>query len=146
MKNCKAYELGIVAQIPAKKASARIPTRDATFLIIKQGKRVLLHKRPSSGIWGGLFSVPEIAGVALHKDITRFCKQRLKLNVTALQPLTSFRHTFSHYHLNIHPILLDIKKPIGRIMEDGQQIWYNLSQPENVGLPKPVQTILRELT
>lgn len=145
-KSCNAYALGIVDQVPAKKTTTRIPTREATFLIIKQGKRVLLHKRPSIGIWGGLFSVPEIAGVADSKDITRYCRQHLKLNVTALQPLTSFRHTFSHYHLTIHPILLTIKKPNSTIMEDDQQIWYNLSQPENVGLPKPVQSILRELT
>ncbi len=146
VKNCKAYELSIVDQVPTKKTLKRIPTREATFLIIKQGKRVLLHRRPSSGIWGGLFCVPEINGAATDREITRYCQQRLKLNVTALQPLASFRHTFSHYHLTIHPILLEIKKPVGRIMEDGQQIWYNLSQPENVGLPKPIQSILRELT
>lgn len=50
---CKAYAADLVNQIPAKKAAAKIPTREATFLIIRCEDRVLLHKRPPSGICGG---------------------------------------------------------------------------------------------
>jgi A/G-specific adenine glycosylase len=58
--------------------------------------------------------------------------------------LPAFRHTFSHYHLDIHPIIIHAAAP-AKIMEDGAQIWYNLAQPAALGLPKPVQAILRSL-
>jgi A/G-specific adenine glycosylase len=145
-KDCVAYQQDMISVLPAKKVTKRIPTRIATFLIFKNNNRVLLLKRPSSGIWGGLFSLPEMEGEPVIDDIRTHITQRFKLASSSMQALTPFRHTFSHYHLLIHPVLVEIRTAPRRIMEDSQEIWYNLDQPESVGLPKPVQTILRGLT
>ena len=145
-KQCIAYAENLTAVIPAKKVTQKIPTRTATFLVIKKDQNILIQKRPATGIWGGLFSLPELAGIPDNKTIKAFCQQSLGLAVKPLKPLTAFRHTFSHYHLQIHPILLEIKQTTARVMEDNSQIWYNLDKPAHVGLPKPIHTILRELT
>lgn len=142
---CVALKLGVVTELPAKKATKKIPTRTATFLILRHEERVLLHKRPATGIWGGLFSLPEIEGLPEPDSIKTYCRIQLKLAIANYQPLASLRHTFSHYHLDIHPVLLEVKKVPVKVMAETRQIWYNLQQPETVGLPKPVQTILREL-
>lgn len=142
---CIAAAEDLTTSIPAKKTTKKIPTKQATLLVIQHQGKILLQKRPSSGIWGGLYSLPELSGIADDDSISRYCQKAFNLTVKALQPLENFKHTFSHYHLQIHPILLKVKRSVARIMEDGQQIWYNLEQPDNIGLPKPVQTILQRL-
>lgn len=146
IKRCIAYKQEIVTLVPAKTATRKIPTRTATFLLLRHNDTILLYKRPSTGIWGGLFSLPEMEGKPELEKVKTFCKQRFQLPISTFTALTSFRHTFSHYHLNIHPVLLTVKRPPLQIMEDHQQIWYNLLNPEAVGLPKPVQSILRGLS
>ena len=61
------------------------------------------------------------------------------------QTLITFRHTFSHYHLDITPILIDLSKQPDVVMEDNKGLWYNLSQPEEVGLAAPVKLLLEAL-
>lgn len=143
--HCVAYRDKTVALIPAKKSPSAIPVRTASFLIIRQRGQILLLKRPATGIWGGLYSLPEIIGKPIKADISAFCHQQFKYTLSDYELLPSFRHTFSHYHLDIHPVLITIKPRQVKIMDDDQQIWYNLSQPAAIGLPKPIATILRGL-
>lgn len=145
IKSCSAHEQGIAHLLPAKKTSRQIPERRATFLILQNNERVLLQKRPPMGIWGGLWSFPEIPDAPEKKIIQYYCKQRLNISVTSFELLNPFRHTFSHYHLDIHPVIIPVKRIPTVIMEDGKQIWYNPQKPESVGLPKPIQLIMRKL-
>ena len=140
---CSAHLQGMASLLPKKKASRALPTRTATFLILKMKNHILLQKRPSIGIWGGLWSLPEMEGQPEKKAIRHFCRQHFRLTITNIQPLKSFKHTFSHYHLDIFPVIIEIKSLPSNSMEDTQQIWYNPHQPESVGLPKPVQSILK---
>lgn len=144
-KRCAAYAQNLVEQLPQKKAARTLPTRTAMFFIFKKGKRVLLCKRPSTGIWGGLWSLPELSGQPEKKKIRDFCQQQFQLSAATFQTLPIYKHTFSHYHLEMFPILIEIKKSSAGFMEEENQIWYNLHQPEAVGLPKPIHSILSEL-
>jgi A/G-specific adenine glycosylase len=148
-KTCLAFHRGLVEQLPVKEKTKPLPTKTATFLICKTKSHVLLYKRPSSGIWGGLYSLPELSNQASHREIRQFCKIHFpthpQIKITSRTP---FRHTFTHYHLELLPVLIElsarsIKPP--KIVADQEQIWYNLTDPQPVGLPKPIQSILREL-
>lgn len=142
---CLAHQQGMTDQIPQKKAGKKIPTREATFIIFKDKDSIFLQKRPTIGIWGGLWSLPEIAGLADEQTIKLFAKQQMQANVKTWKVLTPFKHTFSHYHLNLHPIVIEIAKRPSKIMEAGEQVWYKFTQAATLGLPKPIQTIIREL-
>lgn len=146
VKHCSAHEQGIAHLLPKKKASRELPIREATLIILKKGKQIFLHKRPSPGIWGGLWSLPEIAGQPMQKNISAFCRQHFQLKAQDFLSLTPFRHTFSHYHLEIFPIMIECKaKLLDKTIEATQQIWYNPSKPDSVGLPKPIQLIMSTL-
>ena len=97
--------------------------------------QVLLEKRPATGIWGGLWSLPEISGAASLDEIRLACLQRFNFKIKQIEFGESFRHTFSHFHLEQYRFLF-LSRNAGKIMEAGQQIWYNLQQPEAVGLPR----------
>lgn len=145
-KSCAAHKQNIAHLLPAKSSSKILPVRAATFLIIQNKDSILLHKRPPMGIWGGLWSLPEIAGEPDKETILNYCKQKLKIKINEYALLAAFKHTFSHYHLNIHPVVIKTTRLPTRIMEDGQEIWYNTLHPESLGLPKPIQLIMRAIT
>lgn len=145
IESCVAHQQNIVTLLPKKKVTRALPVRTATFVIIKKGKQILLRKRPPTGIWGGLWSLPEIPGQVAPETVHAYCYQELHIKTTDYSTLTAFRHTFSHYHLDIFPVLVKVKSSSLKVMEAEQQIWYNPNEPESVGLPKPIQTIMRAL-
>lgn len=145
-KSCSAHLQAIAKTLPKKKPSVKIPIREVTLLILMKNKNhVLLEKRPASGIWGGLWSLPEIAGSVTIENIRTTCQQRFKYKISDIEFGKRFRHTFSHFHLEILPAFVSVTENRGKIMEANQQIWYNLQQPDAVGLPAPVKTLLMEV-
>lgn len=142
--SCRAHAEGMAELLPRKKAGRALPVREATFLIVRADQQILLMKRPPHGIWGGLWSLPEISGTPEESRIRQLCRAEFQLEVKKLTALPAFRHTFSHYHLDIHPVVVPVRKP-AKIMECSDQIWYKHDQPGSIGLPKPVQQILGKL-
>ena len=61
-----------------------------------------------------------------------------------LTQLTAFRHTFSHFHLDIVPMWLTVHSS-GACMDEGNALGYNLAQPPSVGLAAPVERLLQQL-
>ncbi|AUX71610.1 A/G-specific adenine glycosylase [Erwinia pyrifoliae] len=137
---CIAYAHGSWAQYPGKKPKQTIPQRTGWLLLMQQGQDVWLEQRPPVGLWGGLFCFPQYATE---------CELRLALRARGvddgqLQQMNAFRHTFSHFHLDIVPMWLDL--PSARVaMDDGAGLWYNLAQPPAVGLAAPVERLLQQL-
>ena len=137
---CIAYAQHNWQNYPGKKPKKDLPTREAWLLLLKQDDRVLLEKRPSVGIWGGLYSFPQFAD---RTEMEQWLSQR-GMNAKQ-QQLNSFKHTFSHFHLQIIPVLIE-PTTITALMEESVTLWYNLAQPQSVGLAAPVQRILNELS
>jgi len=146
VQTCVAYAENCVDELPAKKATKKIPARQKIFLLVQYRGKILLYRRPSTGIWGGLWSLPELSSDADEKAMRQFCRRELGATFDDIKHLTPFRHTFSHYHLDIQPVILNIAKLPTKVMEDEQQIWYNPRKPSAVGLPKPVQQLLSTLS
>jgi len=142
---CAARKLGIEKTLPHPKPKKKLPIRQATFLVLRHEKSVLLKKRPPTGIWGGLWSLPELPDFLSHDAIHNYCQQHFKLSPQQVEMGQPFRHTFSHFHLDMLPVFVTVIKKPTKIMEDDQQIWYNLSKSQAVGLPAPVKKLLRNL-
>ena len=96
-KYCVADREGIAASLPKKKTTLQLPTRQVTLLILQKNRHfVLLEKRPATGVWGGLWSLPEIPGTPTKARVKKICGTRfafpvnIRRNVQAhLQPLSS---------------------------------------------------------
>jgi A/G-specific adenine glycosylase len=140
---CIACNDNRVADFPGRKPRKVLPERDVHMLmVVDEQNQVLLEKRPPSGIWGGLWSFPELAtDVAADQWVSR----NLRGDQSASRFLSSRRHSFSHYHLNIHPRLILLKKTGLQVLDGDRQVWYNLSQVQKCGLAAPVQQLLQEL-
>lgn len=141
--DCYAHNQNCVSQLPTGKPRQSIPVRSTRMLVLRDAQgRVLLEKRPPSGIWGGLWSLPETSE---ESDLQTDCQQRWGLTIEAIHAGIPFRHTFSHYHLDITPLYLQVKNPGFCVMEEDRWLWYNNALSERPGLPAPVTAILDQL-
>ena len=130
-QDCGAYLQGTPTAYPTPKPNKKQqPVKQTIMLIMHYQQSVWLQQRPAQGIWGGLFSFPEFSSIGEAQDWL----QTLGVGELTIQPLTEFRHTFSHYHLDITPLLVQLTQPANSIMEQGNELWYNLKQPSSVGL------------
>ncbi len=141
---CISLKQGNPEDYPGKKPKKNKPEKSTFFIILVAENQVWLEQRPSQGIWGGLHCFPQIEDETQLNNTFDDLKIA-KSNIKSSQTLIAFRHTFSHYHLDITPILVELRQIPHSIMEDNVGLWYNLSQPEQVGLAAPVKKLLDNL-
>lgn len=137
---CMAYASHSWLMYPGKKPQRTLPERTGYFLIMQHGDEVYLVQRPPVGLWGGLFCFPQFND---EEALRNWLAQR-QIKADNLIKLTAFRHTFSHFHLNIAPVWLTLCT--GMVcMDEGNGLWYNLARPLAVGLAAPVERLLQQL-
>lgn len=143
-KECLALATGRTAELPKPKPKQKLPTRSVQLLLLEnpQGE-VLLEKRPPHGIWGGLWSFPEC-----EADQVESCCASLGVSLNAVAMIKDgrqFRHTFTHFHLDITPVHVQLNKIPSRIAESGQTVWYDPAHPAQIGLAAPVARLINSL-
>lgn len=140
---CAAHAQGRETAYPAPRPRRERPVRRTRLLLLQTPKgEVLLEKRPPTGVWGGLWSLPECTP---ETDVASWCRDRLGVEVGALQPWTELRHTFSHFHLDITPVRVAVRATPAVVMEAERHVWYNVAQPDERGLAAPVRRLLAML-
>ena len=113
------------------------------LVLLSDKNEVLLSRRPTKGVWSGMWSLPEATGLDEAKTLLT---QRAKHSEPDSISLPEFQHTFSHYHLMIKPYLWRGLQPKHRIAEHDDVRWLDLSELASVGLPAPVKKLLESLT
>ena len=141
--HCEGLTEGEPTAYPVKKAKKTVPEKFITLLImVNTDNEVLLEQRPPAGIWGGLWSFPETAA-----DDDTTLKQILRNDWGLVRPrlehLPERRHTFSHYHLQMRPLLL--RKAMPSIVSGRSTRWCKLDALPALGLPAPIKQMLGEL-
>ncbi len=140
---CQAHIQGRVMELPGPKPQAKLPVRGTRLLMLcNKAGEVLLEQRPPAGIWGGLWSLPECD---LDVDVGSWCRERLGCQVGGIREWPKLRHSFSHFHLDIIPVRIEVLANPAQVMEAGQRVWYNTAQPDVRGLAAPVSRLLAQL-
>jgi len=138
-KNCLAYQTSRVAELPTRKPKKALPVREKRLLIIRNEKgNYLMEKRPPTGIWGGLWSLPELA---MEQIVGEIVNQTWQLKVNQHNDLPTFRHTFSHFHLDITPCEVQVSAAVPAVAEGEQYQW--CADITQLALAAPVSSILQ---
>jgi len=138
-EDCGGLRSGNPGNYPVRKARRRVPERNCQMLLIRnRDGEFLLEKRPSPGIWGGLWSFPEIPAEA---DPVSTCDRLTGVTPERIGTGPAFRHTFSHFHLDITPVHLELSVPATQMMEDQRLIWYKPGE-RTLGLSAPVKRLM----
>jgi A/G-specific adenine glycosylase len=138
-KTCQAYQNQMVNQFPFKAIKKLRPVKKEQFLLLYSEKNeIYLEKRPSPGIWGGLWSLPAIG---LEEDPASFIKLEYDLHCSAIESLIDIKHTFTHFHLHIKALALKTEGDIQQPLEKKGQ-WFAAMECGKLGLAKPVRDII----
>lgn len=141
--DCEAHALGRQSDFPGRKPKKKLPEKTTCMLLIRNPDgEILLEKRPQSGIWAGLWSFPEQNP---EEPVEEGCRQLVGDEPVTSIALPSRRHTFSHYHLDIHPQLVTINNPARGVMDSDRHVWYKPDQIKSLGVAAPVARLLREI-
>jgi len=141
---CEAHRQQRTEEFPNRKPSKTLPVKRTYMLLFhdRSNRRVLLEKRPSQGIWGGLWSFPESENIeAFHHDLYG----ELLVDPRSAQQWNTLRHTFSHFHLDITPVQIPLEANDVAIAESERFHWYSLDEPSPLGLAAPVKKLLEKL-
>ncbi len=141
--HCKARALGSADRLPTPRKSRVRPRRMITMVILFDPTgRVLLERRPSKGVWGGLWSFPECV---LDADIEKWCESALGVNATLRRALPNIEHGLTHFILEIHPALLTVSARDSDKLCIRDREWIRPEAVGKKGLPVPVKNILNQL-
>lgn len=130
---CLARRDGRQAELPESRPKAAVPSRRATFVVISDGRRLLLERRPPVGLWGGLLVPPEgepdeVAG-------------RLGLALGEPQTLPPINHAFTHFRLRLEPVLCRVDSR-DLLAEPGLE-WVDIGLAAQAGVPAPIGKLIR---
>ncbi len=145
--DCVAFVEGRTEELPHRKPRKEVPQRACVMPILLHAGEVLLEKRPSQGIWGGLWCLPQFA------DVDE-AQQALGLPAAvwrARQAMKPVEHGFTHFRLTIEPLLFSLPANARRRLEAADQsrarrIWLPLAEVSMAALPAPVKKLLHQLT
>ncbi len=139
---CFARRTGRQHEIPAPRPARARHTRHIFMLVARrEDGSVLLERRPESGVWGGLWCLPEFETDTAARA---FAQQSLRDVQVEPQRLDLIEHAFTHFDLIVTPLMARCAGPAGS-MDEPQSLWYNPREPARVGLPAPIATLLTRL-
>ena len=139
--DCIAYAQGAQTEYPGKKPKKTLPEKSTFMMVAQFNSQVYLEQRPSTGLWGGLYGFIEVSSI--DEGIEQLIKRGI--NVEETRELEEFRHTFSHFHLDITPVVAVVNSaPAKRVAETAFR-WFSLNEPIEVGLAAPTTKIIQQL-
>jgi len=141
-EDCRAHASGRETDFPGRREKKTKPLRKTQMILVCAEDSVFLERRPPSGIWGGLWSFPEIDP---QRDASTWCEKTLNASPVAIEQWSTVRHSFTHYDLDIEPTAVRLEKLSRTVADANDRIWYELDSPRQVGIAAPVAGLIKIL-
>ena len=136
---CGAKRAGRQSEIPAPKRRTKKVTMHHHAIVVRRGRKILMHRRPPNGLWAGLWQAPAIEG-------TRRLKAAAVLEAAALplEEMTYLRSatrllTHRRVHLHVHEGVL---RPRARCPEGPDQRWMGVAELQEAPLSNAARQVL----
>jgi A/G-specific adenine glycosylase len=139
--DCRALLTDSIGDYPGRKPKKAKPLRQTTMLLARQNRSVFLERRPEVGIWGGLWGLPELG----ERSVEEWCRDTLNVPVSTTEAWQPLRHSFSHYDLDIQPIVVRVEAPLSKVADGDNATWHRLDDLPPGGLAAPVRKLLEQL-
>ena len=119
---CRARAAGDPTGYPAPQPKRAYPTREKLLVVMRDAAgRVLVERRPPTGIWGGLWSFPEASADLAHGDAAAAAARRQGLRPGRARALAPIEHGFTHFRLRATPVVVSVE-PVADRVADGQAV------------------------
>jgi A/G-specific adenine glycosylase len=101
--------------------------------------RILMQRRPATGVWQGLWSLPE----AQDLDAARqWFDTYLRGSFDIVEPLADIAHGFSHYRLLLQPLRWTGVAAATRVDDNAHMRWVEPAELSSLGIPAPIRTLI----
>ncbi len=105
---CLAKKEGRIGELPVKSKAKARKIEARTVLILRDGDKVAIRKRPDRGLLAGLYELPNVEGRLSQEEVLGLVKE-MGLEPVRIQRLSSAKHIFSHieWHMDGYAVLLE---------------------------------------
>jgi A/G-specific adenine glycosylase len=142
---CVAALEGRQGELPGRKVKRARGSREATLLIAETDSdgsiAVLVERRPTAGLWGGLWSPPQFESEFAALD---WCRREIGEPEVESLSLAPIHHAFTHFDLRLNPLRVRCQPGAG-VHDGDDRLWYRLGSPPRVGLPQPIRALFERL-
>jgi A/G-specific adenine glycosylase len=140
--DCQAHTLGRQEEFPGRRAGKKKPRRFTVMLMAHVDGQLYLERRPDAGIWGGLWSLPEISE---RNELSQWCAVTLGAAARTVCDWEPLRHSFTHYDLDILPLEVRLDSASRKVADRNDVLWYILDHPPELGLAAPIRKLIDQL-
>ena len=139
--DCVARETDSVDRFPGRKPRGARPLKPTTMVRAVSENAVFLQRRPAAGIWGGLWSLPEMPAT----DVVDWCRRVLDHDGRSRETWSTLRHSFSHFDLDIEPVVVRGDVASSKVADADDTTWFDLGEEPPGGIAAPVQKLIDRL-
>jgi A/G-specific adenine glycosylase len=139
--DCVARIEGRVDRLPSPRPRRLLPLREVRVLVIERAGEILFERRAPTGVWPGLWSLPELS---IGDDVDQALRKRFGVDAAAIEPLAPIEHGFTHFTLTIHPLRVAVRRAPSRVASE-ERIWLTRDDALGAALPAPIKRLLRAL-
>jgi A/G-specific adenine glycosylase len=137
--DCMANAQHRTAELPTPRPRKAVPEKQIQMLLLLDRGELMLEKRPARGVWGGMWSLPELG---LDGDPTSHCRDHFGFTTQTQQAWPRLSHSFTHFRLHILPVRMELA-PRNATLPG--QIWLPPSDALDAALPAPVRKLVARL-
>ena len=137
-QRCVARLQDRIGSLPTPRPRKERPRRSTVMLILERDGEVMLEKRPAPGIWGGLWSFPEIDAI---DSVEHICRTRFGVDIKSTGLMTPLEHGFTHFSLSIAPLRCRVTQRQPHVESPGRR-WVQLDDATAYAIPVPVRKLI----
>ena len=139
-QDCVALAEGRVEELPTSRPGKPLPERIALVLLAQNASgEILLQRRPPTGIWASLWSLPE---AETHEQARVWFSTHLHGDYDHAEALAEIPHTFTHYRLRMHPLLWRTLAARDAVRDNDDLRWVARADLLSLGLPAPIRKLI----
>lgn len=152
LQRCAAVATDRVRELPVRKPKKTVREKHTAMLIVIDRGQVLLEQRPATGIWGGLLSLPELAGPLPDEWKTGDALRNAAISnaiahfgmLASCEPMAQLTHGFTHFKLHISPFRINLARRLDFVGQSSH-VWYDAEKISRAPLPAPIKKLLLEM-
>lgn len=140
---CRAYRENTYSVLPVKKKAKERRIEERTVLVIRDGDKVAIHKRPKKGLLAGLYELPNELGYLSQEHITAYI-EKLGYLPLRIQRLSDAKHIFSHIEWHMRGYVVSVEPMEWRQSEHRQKLEPGQKSEQSDKSPKTLELIFVE--
>ncbi len=147
-KQCLARTSGRQEELPVKTVKAPLPHYTVVAGIVFKEDKVLIDKRKSEGLLGGLWEFPggkKQKGETLPAAVAREVREETGIEIAVGKRLCIVRHTYSHFKITLHAYLCRYLSGTAKAIDCTAVKWVKVSDLEKFAFPAANTAIIRSL-